>query len=309
MLRTQAKPGMKVVFGRTGDRAEKSIGKIKKCNPTRAQVELLEERGTFRTYPVGTVFNVGYAIMEPLPDDGDKDAVQIGKPKPEIKVGVTTFRAGYADGNPLWKVVKSVGRDAYLCEIVNEPINIGGKMIPSDFAGTRKAFMGREIAAHVASAKFWDSLEDEAERFYTSLKPNAIVHYDSGFGAYVRCRVVKEGAETKLKPIALVGDWKPHSLPRRMKDGSVYNGYHVDQIIKGETFRPHASNLYEYPTNERKHANPAGMMPVNLNVPDMTEAEAAKADLWKKIDAIGEYCQGGDCEPETIIEAIRKILA
>jgi len=309
MLRTDAKVGMKIVFGRPGERAEKSVGVIERVNPAKAKVKLLEERGTHKTYPVGTVFDVPYSLMEPAPEDGDKTAVKIGKPKTPIVVGTTTFRAGYADGCPLWKVIKSVGPNAYLCEIVNEQVNIGGKVYDSDFAGTRKAFMGMEIAAIIESDKFCGSLENEAEAFYASLQPDQIVHYRNGFGDYVRCRTVKESGETKLKPIALVGEWESHNLPRRSRNGEVYNGYHADQVINGKTFRPHASNIYEYPKYERKGADPAAMTPVNLTVPPMTPEEAKEAALWRKVERIHEATGSHDGDNLKILAAVKAILA
>lgn len=70
MLNTEAKIGMKVMFGRGGYNAERTLGEIIKLNDKSAKVKLLESRGTNRQYPVGTVFGVAYSLMEPA-DDGN----------------------------------------------------------------------------------------------------------------------------------------------------------------------------------------------------------------------------------------------
>ena len=108
-------------------------GKIEKANPARAKVRLLEERGTFKTYPVGTVFTVPYELMEPAPENGEKETVKITGGRPEIVPGETTFRSPYADGNPLWLVKSQRGRDTWLCEVQNEPFTHNGKTYASDY--------------------------------------------------------------------------------------------------------------------------------------------------------------------------------
>ena len=98
-----------VLFGR--DSGEKTLGKIKKVNPTRYKVEQLESRGTFRTYRVGTIWTVPEELMVPAP--GQSAATPVVEPpvapwapfhqkKPEVKtlnfkVGdVVTFRGPYS---------------------------------------------------------------------------------------------------------------------------------------------------------------------------------------------------------------------
>lgn len=61
MDREQAHVGLLVVFGMPGE--EQTLGQIVKLNPARAKIETLESRAD---RPVGTRFNVPYALMLPV---------------------------------------------------------------------------------------------------------------------------------------------------------------------------------------------------------------------------------------------------
>ena len=310
MLRTDAKVGMKIVFGRPGDRAEKSVGVIERVNLAKAKVKLLEERGTHKTYPVGTVFGVPYSLMEPAPQDGDKTAVKIGGDKPNVIPGETTFRAAYADSCPLWKVLRKLGTNVYLCEVVNEPVEIDGKVYDGDWAGTQKSFMYGEIVRSVGLSDLYDTFASDHDKFYASLKPGQIVHYNNGFDAFVRCVVVAKDGANVLKPIALVGEWEGYDLPRRMRDGSIYNNFNADRIINGETMTPNSSNIYEGGYKPRNGVDPSTLQPISLAVPPMTPEEAKEAALWSKVDRIHkatEYQHDGD--NLKILAAVKAILA
>lgn len=56
MNHTDGKVGMQVLFGRV--HGEKTLGEIVKVNPKKFKVKQLEGRGSFRDYPVGTVWTV-----------------------------------------------------------------------------------------------------------------------------------------------------------------------------------------------------------------------------------------------------------
>ncbi len=55
--------GQRVYFGR--ENGQRTLGKIVKRNPSRAQVEILEVRGTGRGSAVGSVWTIGYSALEP----------------------------------------------------------------------------------------------------------------------------------------------------------------------------------------------------------------------------------------------------
>lgn len=63
MDKMNATVGMKVYFGRS--HGEKTLGEIVKINPQKAKVRQLEDRGSIRDYPIGTVWTVPYTLMSP----------------------------------------------------------------------------------------------------------------------------------------------------------------------------------------------------------------------------------------------------
>lgn len=311
MQKKEAKNGMKVVISRGGPRAARATGIVRKCNPTRAKVEITEQ---FNSRPAGTMFNVPYELMEPLPANGDKNSVSFrddtsaGGNDTEIVVGTTTFRSTYADSNALWKVIRKEGRN-YRCQIENERIEIDGKWYDGDYAGQQKIFSPEEILGSIGMSKLWQGLADKHDDFYASLKPGQIIHYNNGFDNWVRCEVVRDGGENKLKPIALVGEWREYDLPRRMRDGSIHNGYHADKIITGETMTPNASNLFEAGCKPRNGINPNTLSPISLAVPAMTDEEDAKAKLWQKIAKISETVNDSKTDdPQIILNRVARLV-
>lgn len=314
MQKKDAKAKMKVVISRGGPRAARACGVIEKCNPSRAKVRITEQ---FNSRPEGTIFNVPYELMEPLPANGDKNAVSFKDDTSasegnasEIVVGTTTFRSIYADSNALWKVIRKEGRN-YRCQIENEQIEIDGKMYDGDYAGQQKIFSPEEILGSIGMSKLFDGLAKNHDNFYANLTPGQTIHYQNGFDQWVRCEVVITGddGEKKLKPIALVGEWREHDLPKRMRDGSIYNGYHANQIIKGETMTPNASNLFEAGCKPRNGIDPTTLVPISLAVPAMTDEEDAKAKLWQKVAKIGEIVNDNKTDdPQTILNRVARLV-
>lgn len=303
MQKSDAKKGMKVVFGRGGDRAAKAVGVIEKCNPARAKVKITEQ---FNSHEPGTVFNVPYAIMEQLPESGDKDDVKIVNPgrrrngdDVEIVVGETTFHSVYADSNACWRVKRKEGRN-YRCRIEDDN---------PDYGGTEKIFSPEEIRGSIGMSNLFQGLADSHDAFYKALTPGQTIHYHNSFNQWVRCEVVAEGGENKLRPVALVGEWRSHDLPKRMRNGEIYNGYHAEQILKGETFAPNASNLFEAGYKPKNGVDPTTLTPISLAVPDMTEDEEATAVLWQKVEAIADLTSRNthDKNPKDILNAVRNL--
>ena len=209
-----------------------------------------------------------------------------------VKKGMQ-FRSTLADGNPIWEVKRSLG-GAWLCEVVDEPFEIDGKVYESDFAGAEKSFLSREILAANAYEDMFKDMRSDHDGFYASLDEGDIVHYNNGFKNFVRCEVVFDADEqkNKLKPIALVGEWSNCDLPKRRADGEIYNGYHSQQIIDGSTFEPNAGCIFESGTNHSD--DPRSLTPIDLSVPAMTEEEEQEAVRCQLIGRVQEIISEHD---------------
>lgn len=305
MQKSDAKKGMKVTFGRSGPRAAKAVGVIEKCNPARAKIRITEQ---FNSYSPGQVFNVAYELMKPLSENGEETKTETDSKQTKIEVGKTLFRSGFADGNPLWKVIRKEGRN-YRCEVQNEKTEINGKWYDSDWVGTQKIFTPEEIRSTIGLSDLFKKLDKEHTSIYDNLIPGQIIHYNNGHGCWVRCETVVENGKNVLKPIALLGEWQSHELPSRRLDGSIYNSYYVNMILNGETFAPNASHLFEAKSEfESKYIDPSTLDPISLEVPEMEENESLKASLWKKINEIQTLCGDNQRDPQSIIDDIKSLI-
>lgn len=75
MNHADGKIGMVVLFGRT--HGEHTLGVIVKVNPKKFKVKQMEARGSFRSYPVGTVWTVPASLCT---FQGDINAAISGPP-------------------------------------------------------------------------------------------------------------------------------------------------------------------------------------------------------------------------------------
>jgi len=223
----------------------------------------------------------------------------------------TQFRSIVADENCLWEVTRVRGNDVYEAQVVNEPLEINGEMYDSDHAGMVNVFQGEDIRRTLAFDDFWQKLKQEGDEFYDSLAIGDIVHYHNGFGQFVRCEVVKDAEGAKLKPIALVGEWKVYDLPRRMATGEVRYPYHAQKIREGETFRPAASNLFENPKfseGSSKGIDPRTLDPIDLELPDLTPVEETHYAKNRFLNAITETIGDDELTLDETIDRIRTML-
>jgi hypothetical protein len=213
-----------------------------------------------------------------------------------VKIG-TQFRHHYADGNCLWTVVEKRGRGTWIAEINADEL---------DYAGTQDAFTTEQIIASVNWTKAMNKSGNDSDKFFNSLKPGSVVHYHNGFNQYVRCQVT---SKQELLPIALVGDWKEYDLPKRQSDGTVYLGYHAGQITAGKTFRPHASNMWEYRgARQTGDIDPTTLVPLSLEVPKMNPKQALEAAKHQKLNAIRALLQDANAEPDDIFDRLKILL-
>lgn len=201
-----------------------------------------------------------------------------------VKAGVT-FRSVIADCNALWRV-ESVGGGVAHCVVVNEPWEHRGNTYDSDYAGMRKPFYVEDVERALRQAQVWDRLADEQEQFYSSLAPGQIVHYNNGFGEFVRCEAIVleedlrsgpseyKAGQTVLQPIALVGNWKDGDLPHTYRDehGEEHEivPYHAKKVLtRTGAWRASASCVFEapgYSSSYKRQGDPTTMDAIDLTV-------------------------------------------
>jgi hypothetical protein len=216
------------------------------------------------------------------------------------------FRYCHADSNALWEVKSKKGSGVWLCEIVDEPIEIGDRTYPGDYAGTERVFRSAEIIGAVNMEEMYQELGNQHDQFYAVLTPGQKIHYNNGFGEYVRCEVVEEDGKNKLRPIALVGNWSSHDLPYRRNTGEVYLGYYGEKIKNGDLIEPNYTSIWEANGDKMQSGDPTEMEPIDLSVPEMTEEEEQSAELWKAIWKIHDVSGNVD-DPKGSLEQIKKL--
>ena len=222
------------------------------------------------------------------------------------------FRSAFADTNALWETKQSRGKGVWICEIVNEPIEINGTMYPGDYAGQQQPFTREQILAAVVRETMFDGLRDAHDDFYASLTPGQIVHYRNSTRDYVRCEVVEHEGENKLLPIALVGNWNRPAI--RQPDGSIYYDYNAAKVLRvpfGNSdnvypvFTPSYSCIYE---SNPRDLDPRKLDPVDLSVPPLTETEKVEAGKWQKVNEIKKFLQGNERNPQRILDILEEMM-
>jgi len=222
----------------------------------------------------------------------------------EIEKKHTIVRFSVADGYALYAVTKE------------SPLTLRHIPYGDAYQAAAATIRGLTLADVRQQESYQKALREMArqdEDWYNSLEVGSIVHYDHGFGQeFIRCEVVDEGGKRMLLPVAMVGTWRSHDLPRRMPDGSVHFGYHADRIRKRETMHPHSSNIWECPKySKRGGSDPTGLPPLDLSVPEMGDKEAERAKLWRRLDAVREALNviKTDTDPAEVLERVRALVA
>jgi len=224
-----------------------------------------------------------------------------------VAVGMK-FRATYADGNPLWEVTRKSGRSAWVCVCVNEPFEHDGRKFDSDFAGTERAFLSKEILASAAYAAMFDNLHNESDAWWASRKVGETLHYHNAFGKFVRGIVVEQDGEKKLCPTALVGKWDDYDLPQRRPDGSIHLGYHAEKIQEKDAWQANSGCMYEAdPGRLNRYGDPSKMDAIDLSVPELVGEAAAKAKLEQAKQAISTLADDYQSDPRETLAAILKV--
>ena len=218
----------------------------------------------------------------------------------------TKFHASYADGNPEWEVTRSRGRGVWEAKVVND----------ADWGGVTKVFKTEEITHSVRLSQFFADNTNTHAKFYAGLKLGAVIHYHDSFDRFIRCEVVEGTTQDNpslhhvLRPIALVGAWPSHDLPRRLADGSIYQSYHVEQIATGKCFEPNYLNLYESGSvPATRSGDPRKLPALDLSVPPLTSEAEATAKLWQAVKAARNALESGsNSDPKKLLADALSII-
>lgn len=95
MNTTDFKVGEQVYFGRTF--GEKTLGEIVKVNPAKLKVKQLDSRGSYKSYPVGTIWMVPPSMCSKVNGPVIQEASKPARPEAEILRDIKNF---YCDLSP-----------------------------------------------------------------------------------------------------------------------------------------------------------------------------------------------------------------
>ena len=214
-----------------------------------------------------------------------------------------------ADGYAHYVVTK-----ASPLEVSHVPFGDGYEAPVPTIRGLNRDDVERQLAAN----RMWDRGTQRNDDFYSSLEEGQTVHWLHSFGAWIRCEAVRgkdsqTGEDrTVLKPVALVGDWRKHDLPKRNQDGSIRWGHQVKKIREGATMNPHESSIWESPrcaVRDRGAADPTGMEPIDVSGPPaMDEKEQEQARLWQLVARVREAVSTTLGEPRLKLQLVRAIM-
>lgn len=153
-------------------------------------------------------------------------------------------------------------------------------------------------------------LTKEDREFYASLKLGQIIHYDSNFHRFIRCEVVHQNGENRLKPIALVGDWPKEKLPHYTPEGELTMG-DADMLANEQTITPHIIFLYEYPGygyRDKDLPEPQTLQPIEIVIPKMTERQTKDAVFYRAVRDVREILGTKDAAPRALLVKAKKAI-
>lgn len=200
---------------------------------------------------------------------------------------------GVADGRAVYMVYRQNPR----LELIHLPIHDAYQLPEEQIRGMRVS----DIRKRVQADQVWEQINKKSTDWWDDQPDGTIVHYNTGFGAWVRGRV----QSAQMVPIALVGKWEPWDLPRRQVDGTISEGYHAKRVRSGEPLKPHSSNIWEASYKRRDgEPDPTTMDPIDLSVPDMTSTEEIIVAQYQEL--LGEESKISD-QKQALQKAWREI--
>jgi hypothetical protein len=169
------------------------------------------------------------------------------------------FRSVIADCNCLFTVQKKQGRNGYRCVVVNEKFKMGDKEYDGEYAGQVGLFTKADVEAKVRWMEAGKRMFATQDQFVADLVVGSTVHYDDGFGQFIRCEVVllaedlgfgrtAKAGEKMLRMKELVGTWRDYDL--------VATSLKAKYLREGHLFMPNHSCVFEHPKYARKPGVP-----------------------------------------------------
>lgn len=224
-----------------------------------------------------------------------------------IQVGKTTFRDTVADSNPIFRVIRKLPNGIYEC--VSEG---------DEYAGVERYFSTAQLRAKLKWEENLANLFDRQDDFWATRVVGEVLHYCNGFKQYIRGEVIKDGDKFKLKPTAMVGDWRGcFDQTRRMPNGTISYGYHAKKIIEGgpdAAWQPSDSCVYEAPGCSKSYSSgvdPRTLPALDLSFPPITSEEEVRAKKEQKIDRVREIINTRyetSASADEVLAALREVL-
>jgi hypothetical protein len=212
------------------------------------------------------------------------------------------FKISVADGYAVYEVVRVGPRKTTVRWVDDKEINPDGYI--SRVIGKKGSMDSQIVLTKVCLEEDINKSSDKNVKMLDSLEIGSIVHYHNGFNHWVRCEVVMppkghklDDGQKCLKPIALLGDWKPRDLE--------WNAHYVKNIKNESLFRPHMSNIWKF-HNPHK-VNPNEMRPLELQEKPI-EIEATLKITSGKINISVETVFNTETEKVTISPTVGGIM-
>jgi hypothetical protein len=186
-----------------------------------------------------------------------------------------------------------------------------------DYNGVVRYYDANQIQGLVQWEQNVDRMFRSKDDWWATRRIGEVLHYDNGFGQFVRGVVVLQGDEKKLKPTALVGRWGSHELPKRRPNGEIYYPYHANKVVnqpEDAAWQPSESCVFEnprYSKSVQRVGDPRRMKPIDLSVPDMTPEQQAQAKLEQAIDRVRDVLENRyqtSAHPREVLESIKELV-
>lgn len=132
---------------------------------------------------------------------------------------------------------------------------------------TKAAIIARLNSSKKMSSIFGTGPDSDHGGWWAARKIGETVHYNNGFGQFVRGVIMEVDGEKKMRSTALVGTWGAHDLPRIGPDGNLQEGYHVQKVREGEVMQPNFSNMVEHAGVDNGVKDPRGEPAIDLTRP------------------------------------------